>query len=435
MDKKKIKDKLEFRTVNQDEIEELSKIISIAFKKKVSAEEYKKVLESNEDGKYVNQFIALYSGKVVGGVRADHKPLYFIQDGDKKPTLHECGEINNVCTHPDFQRLGIARTLLRMAIDYMNSKNWELALLQADPNYHAHVLYESEGFHVLPSTGDLIHVALGKGTVSWYYYSLFSLLLPLIILIAPRFAPMPPNKCLKLLNTKVKSKKDISEQRPLKGKIIHVTGEINEKHSWVREWRREIEFVTRNIQGIFNDIKDIMILEKNKINERFPRKILDSFSKNKYIKKFIEMGGKKYNVILLIKNEKKENKEILNTEFQNSKNINDNEIIGGLIYIIRDFSRGRIKVITSIIEVIWIKKEYQNKGWGSLLLEQAKNIIGNYFPFIICRSSSGNLQYRKAVKKAGFKIVGGGITQVKNLNNDDLYNFLKETIKPWYLTL
>jgi ribosomal protein S18 acetylase RimI-like enzyme len=64
----------------------------------------------------------------------------------------QCGHITQVCVHPDYRRLGLARLLLRIAaLQFQRQGMTELTLTVTEANEKAVDLYRSEGYEVAHS--------------------------------------------------------------------------------------------------------------------------------------------------------------------------------------------------------------------------------------------------------------------------------------------
>ncbi|MHA1680045.1 MAG: GNAT family N-acetyltransferase [Promethearchaeota archaeon] len=427
-------EEITFRTLKNDELDQIAEVFSKAFKFKVNSEEYKKRFKGRDAPDFKSQAVAVHHGKVIAGIRADRKPLYFRDKSTGKQALHECGEINDVCTHPDYRKRGIARKLLKMSIQYIEEKKWEMAALQADPKYHAHKLYDSEGFHVLTSTGDIWHVGFGNTTTRWRYFNILGLFLPAVAKLIKRFIPRPPAKCMNVIKpVKKKKKKEYNHNHPFKDenlKAIHISGTIHDGDPWTIPWKENVNGTIQSIQGIPETFLQEVLLEKPS-NKTLPDKVLKSMKKNKSFQKFISAGGKVNNFILLAKN--KTGEKTMKTLIDSKQEFHD-ELVGGARYTIQHVQRGRINVILAFIDVIWIKEGSRKKGYGTDFLEYIKGFLGKSFPIIVCRSSSGNIPLRKTLQHAGYLPIGGGITQVRNFHNKKLYDELSMAIEPWFLT-
>lgn len=423
------KPSIQYRTLKPEELPQIAAIFSKSFKFKVTGEEYAKRFKNRQKGKsmFESQFVAVHGGKVIAGIRADSKPLYIIHPRTGERTLHECGEINDVCTHPKYRRLGIARRLLENAVQYMRDQGWKIAALQADPKYHAHQLYQSEGFYLHRATGDLWHVGLGRMNVRWNYYNVLGLILPLAKSIAPWIAPHPPRGCIDLLE-------DYSaiENRgnPVDLAICHVSSASAMDDPWVERWRSGIQKASKSVQAIPFEIMEAALLNKE-MNKPVSRKIMIHYGNNPRFKAFLNAGGMQRNFMLGFKgNGCKSN----GVHLYNSGTSHPGKLVGGLRYSLKFMKRGKLKVFLPFIDMIWVDPGYWNEGIGTCLLERFRDFMGLFFPFFVCRASTGNLPLRKALLKSNYFPIGGGITQVKRLHDGEVYKTLSDWKGAWYLT-
>ncbi|MBN2152135.1 MAG: GNAT family N-acetyltransferase, partial [Candidatus Lokiarchaeota archaeon] len=174
----KIAAEIEYRTIKADELEQMGVVFKAAFRFGSNPADYGKRFKNCTEPVLERQVVAVHGGKVVAGIRADYKPLYFHDGPGGELARHECGEINDVATLPEYRKLGIARRLITMANDYMDKQGWDLSVLQADPKYHAKDLYESVGFKTLPSTGDVFSAAFGSWKARFSRYGPLALIIP-----------------------------------------------------------------------------------------------------------------------------------------------------------------------------------------------------------------------------------------------------------------
>ena len=427
------RDDITFRSLREEEFQQITEVFNKAFKLNKTAEEYRHRFKGKDAPDLGSQFVAIHKDRVVAGVRADHKPLYFIDSKTGKNILHECGEINDVATFPKYRRLGLARILLNHAIMYMEDKKWDLALLQADPNYHAKDLYSSLGFNTLKSTGDIFHASIGYYKILWAYFKVFAFIKPIIPWLTRRIAPKPPRMCMDLVK-KPRKKRSIKENLPYNLEIIQVRSPIVDGSAWIKEWDDNVRIVMKQAQALNEKyINSLFIIDQE--NQAISNTIRLKFKKNKYFKQFLDDGGGKYNYILMKRsiNAKSQNIESVNIQIENSNDIESGNIIGGARFKLDVIENRGLRITFPFIDVAWIHPKFQKSHLGSLFLNKCKKIIFKYFPFVVCRSSSGNIQYRKALLNAGFKVIGGAITMVKPLKNKTLYDDLKSRVEPWLL--
>ncbi|MHA1370202.1 MAG: GNAT family N-acetyltransferase [Promethearchaeota archaeon] len=426
-------DDIEFRSIKPSELEQITKVFNIAFKANRTVQDFINRIENQENPTYERQFVAVHNDKIVAGIRADYKPLYFHDPNTGKLKKYPCGEINDVSTLSTYRRLGIARKLMEMATKYMQNQSWDLAALQADPSYHARFLYESFGFEVLKSTGDIWTFAFGSIKAQLYYFKGLSLIIPVILPFKKFIAPQPPKYCINLVNEKNFNKSYHSRSMPNnKLKIIHVSGEIGEEDTWIDSWQNMAIKSFTNVQGLFDDyINDVIKIKS--VQSKDSGALKEKAEKNPVLRNYMEkFSGRERGFFLACIDQDNSNR-IQVREIQ-SNMIPDINLIGGLTYIIKNIDRGPIHITIPFADGIWIKKEFQNQGVATRLLKIFKKQVGKFFPVLICRTGSGNIPLRRALKRAGFIEIGGGITMIKPIKNQDLFSSLKEKIEPWILT-
>ncbi|MFX0101401.1 MAG: GNAT family N-acetyltransferase [Candidatus Hodarchaeota archaeon] len=430
MDKEEIKKTLEYRSLKEEEFEQLANVINKAFNLKRTAEDYKNRILGDKIHRCARQFIAAHDKTLVSAVRADYKPLFFNASPDAPFKKYECGEINDVATLKQYRQMGIARKLLVNAIDYMMDQGWDVAVLQTDPRYHARILYESEGFKVLNSTWDIWHVAFGKFKAIWKRYPFLALFFPFMKVLTKIIAPQPPKSCRNLIKNENPSKHLKQEVDKMKLRFIRVIGDINLDHAWVKSWLEGINEQKKHVQGIYESYIDSVLLKKD-LNAKIHDNMLEKFKKNKQLREFIKEGGTKFNFMLVQHDGEAKDKRVV--ERINSSDINGDGIIGGLRYKVDDLSYGPLKVVVPMLDTIFIHEKYQDQGLGTLLLNVFRDDISEYFPFALCKAGSGNVPLRKALKKSKFHDIIGVITMVRVLNNKALYEKLDGSIEPWLL--
>lgn len=420
-------DDIQYRTMQDDDADpaQMARVFSTAFKIPVNGEEYKKRFKGHDPIDFSSQFVATHGGTIVGGVRADRVIMYFHgPDGTLKK--HECGVINDVATDPRYRRRGISRALLRMALARMESKNFAISVLQADPKYHARVLYESEGFEVLPSTADVYFVRLGQARTAWAYYPVLSLIFPLLLRLAPRFAPQPPARCLDAISSmhdRNAGKK--TSQRAGNVGMILVRGLADASCDWINAWRDGVSDDMRDVQGTTEQLRARALLDPPE-HRPFADRITALYKRNRRFNSFVESGGSHCNTILV-----KEGMQ--GTHVLEASAIDGKGIVGGMQYTVEFFQRGRLKVFLPVIDVAWVARDHRGHGVGAAMLHTASAMLGQHFPFVLCKASSGNVPFGRATLSAGFKRVAAGITMVKPLKDKDLFNRLASNVEPWVL--
>jgi len=429
MDREEIKKSLEFRTVRENEFEQLANVFNKAFNVKRSPEDMKNKILGDKKHGCERQFVAVHDGTLVGMVRADYKPLYFTASPDNPFKKFECGEINDVATLKEYRKMGIARKLLLNAIDYMIDKGWEIAVLQANPKYHARALYESEGFKDLPSTWDIWHVNFGKFKIIWKMYRFLAIIFPIFKILARMIAPQPPKSLKDIIKNENPKKQATDDDTGLKTRIIRVIGEIDLDHPWIKPWLDGINEQKKCVQGIYESYIDNVSLKKD-LNEAFPEKMMKKYEKNKQFLHYIEHGGTKNNFLLIQLCDEKENVAMKRVD---SSDTSGDKIIGGLRYTIADLTYGPLKVAVPMLYSIFVREKYKNQGLGTLLLKAFRDDISDYFPFALCKSGSGNIALRKALKKSKFHDIISVITMVRALNNKKLFHKLEDSTEPWLL--
>lgn len=80
--------------------------------------------------------------KIVGAVCAN--PIELLSFGDKKYLV---GDINDVICHPSYTKKGIAKNLMKKALDYLKEKGCDISMLAADEeNFPREKIYSKFGF-------------------------------------------------------------------------------------------------------------------------------------------------------------------------------------------------------------------------------------------------------------------------------------------------
>nr|MDO8111770.1 GNAT family N-acetyltransferase [Candidatus Sigynarchaeota archaeon] len=420
---------IEYRTCKPEEIGQVAEVFNVAFKAHQTAESFKKKFKNCDEPMYERQFVAVHDGKVVAGIRADFKPLYFADGSGGSLIKYDCGEINDVSTLPGHRGQGISRKLINIAITYMEQQKWSIALLQADPKYFARKLYESVGFKTLPSTGDIYAVALGNILAQFVHYPFVALLFPVLSAIAKYFAPIPPKSCLKLIKTSVPAfARRTRVFEPSQVTLVHVAGQIENKHPWCQRWRNLIDHTKDSVQGLHDDFLKAVDLRYD-MNEPLPDSTMTWIRKIKPGRLFADETHRRHGYLLLQHFEGGMSGFITKP----SAEIEADGILGGIHYTIDHFKEGKFQATLPMIDISWIAAKYQNQGLGTLMLARCQKYLGRTFPFMICRTSSGNVRYRKALKRAGFKEVGGGITMARPITDFNLYEKLASNVEPWVL--
>lgn len=93
------------------------------------------------------------TGKIVGSIMGTVEPYYI--HGKK----YLFGSINDVCTFPGYNGRGIAKNLLKMAINYFYKKNTEFSSLSADPNgFPRSRIYIPAGYVDMHKLYAIIHI-------------------------------------------------------------------------------------------------------------------------------------------------------------------------------------------------------------------------------------------------------------------------------------
>ena len=423
MDKVAVSSSIEYRTIQDGELDQIAAVFTKAFKFHVDEEAYRKRFKGSDEPDLSTQFVAVHDGKIIAGVRADCKPLSF-HDDEGNVITRECGEINDVSTLPDYRRLGISKRLLEMALRHVKEKRYALAVLQADPKYFAKNLYESKGFQTLRSTAELYFARLGSAKTCWTYYPFFSIIFPILPWLARRLAPQPPPLCLDHLEPVLHGKKEPGGKRGAsRGRIIQVTGPVSSTDLWIPSWRKGISDALPSIQGMHEHYEKIILLQ-HKRNEPLTGRVLEHYSKNKVFQSFVQGGGRKHNFILMCNGE-------AGTSRQASETIDGRDIIGGLKYSVEFMQQGRLKAVIPMIDTAWVNHQYRGNGNGALLLWKAAIAMGKHFPFVIAKTSSGNVSYVKALVGAGFTQVASGITMVKPIADQELFERLASRVEPW----
>ncbi len=434
------KNEIEFRTLHDDEFDQVAEVFSKSFGFNVSGDKFRARFKGGSVH-LERQFVAVHRGMVVGGIRADFKPLYFKNEHSGVQERHECGEINDVSTLPRYRRLGISRKLMSMAIEYMNARGWELCLLQANPKYFARDLYESVGFRTLKSTGELYHVSLGSFKARWSYFNMLALILPLLLPLAKIFAPQPPRHCIDIPKLQVDERAGTPEGTGTKqdaiGAIgaIEIKGSIERSHPWTGAWVQGMRAHLEGIQGLHDELKSRLLLDQG-LNEEIPRDIIEKSKNNALLNAFMKRGGKRTNFILFYRTGGENGLEQPATRREmESASVGtlDLDFIGGAKYRVDFFQKGGLKVFVTFIDAFWLEKARDDPATRKQCLLLARRIIGKYFPVIICRAGTGNLPLRDALISAGLKPVAGGITMVMPIKNKKLFERLERNIEPWVL--
>nr|MDO8115858.1 GNAT family N-acetyltransferase [Candidatus Sigynarchaeota archaeon] len=432
------KDDIEFRTLHDDEFDQMAAVFNKAFGFSVSGDKYKARFKGGTLH-IERQFIAVHQGMIVAGIRADYKPLLFTDKTHGTQEIHACGEINDVSTLPGYRRLGISRRLLNMAVEYMKGQGWELATLQANPKYFAKDLYESVGFRTLDSTGELYFVSLGSFTARWAYFKVLGLIFPVLMPVARLFAPQPPRHCLNVRGqVLVGNDRDTARGKDVNNPIvaIEIKGDIDRAHGWTRAWVQGVKEHLEGIQGLHEDLASRLLLDSG-LNEGIPGELVEKYKKNGLLLSFIENGGKKSNHVIFYE---KTNGSNLDNESHmqsmESRMLDDDksrEIIGGARYSVDSFQQGRIKVVIAFIDVFWLRTQADKLGKARQCLTLLGRIIGKHFPVVIYRVATGDLFLRDALTRAGFKPLAGGITMILPITNMELFEQLEQNIEPWIL--
>lgn len=93
------------------------------------------------------------TGKIVGSIMGTIEPYYI---GGKK---HIFGSINDVCTFPGYNGRGIAKNLLKMAINYFYKKGADFSSLSADPHgFPRSRIYIPAGYADMHKLYAIIHI-------------------------------------------------------------------------------------------------------------------------------------------------------------------------------------------------------------------------------------------------------------------------------------
>ncbi|MEX2725871.1 MAG: GNAT family N-acetyltransferase [Candidatus Sigynarchaeum springense] len=426
----KIAAEIEYRPIKIDELEQMGKVFNIAFHSTSNPKDYGNRFKNCTEPVLERQVVAVHEGKVIAGIRADYKPLYFNDGPGGKMARHECGEINDVATLPYYRGMGISRRLINMAIDYMDRQGWDLSVLQADPKYYAKDLYESVGFKTLPSTGDIFTVAFGSWRARFSWYGPLALLFPLLPPIARRVAPKPPAFCMDLIRTPnpratIPQGTASPEAKP---SVVRVTGQIAASDPWVLRWRECMHVMKQQVQGLHDALLHELCLEHD-LNEPAPARIKKWVARTKAGKAFLaETGGLRGYALLLEPAPGRPHLTAIP-----SPEVPAASIVGGARFKVEHFQRGRLGFTLPMIDACWVLPEYQGRGWGKLLAGQVKAWLGRVFPIIVCRAASGNVPFRKVLLGAGFHEIAGGITMVRPGKNKELYDKLARAVEPWVL--
>ena len=426
----KIAAEIEYRTIKKDELEQMGTIFNIAFHSTSNPKEYGKRFKNCAEPVLERQAVAVHDGKVIAGIRADYKPLYFNDGPGGKMVKHECGEINDVATLPYYRGMGISRRLINMANDYMERQGWDLSVLQADPKYYAKDLYESVGFKTLPSTGDIFSAAFGSWLARFSWYGPLALLFPVLPPIARRVAPKPPACCMDLIRTPNPHPPTPPRAASTEEKIalVHVSGQITTSDPWVARWRECMHVMKQRVQGLHDAILHELFLEHD-LNEPAPENVKKWLEKKRGGKAFLAETGGLRGYALLIKSPP-------GTVFpstMSSPEVPAASIVGGARFKVEHFKYGLLGITLPMIDACWVLPEYQGRGWGIFLAREVKAWLGRTFPIVVCRVASGNVPFRKALRGAGFHEIAGGITMVKRLKNKDLYEKLARAVESWIL--
>jgi ribosomal protein S18 acetylase RimI-like enzyme len=428
--RRKIAAGIEYRPIRTDELEQMGKIFNVAFHSRSNPQDYGKRFKNCTEPVPERQVVAVHEGKVIAGIRADYRPLYFNDGPGGKIAKHECGEINDVATLPYYRGMGISRRLINMAIEYMDKHGWDLSVLQADPKYYAKDMYESVGFKTLPSTGDVFAAAFGSWKARFSRYGPLALLFPLLPPIARRVAPSPPVCCMDLIHSPNPHPPRPLGATPLdeNAAVVRVSGQIATSDPWVARWRECMHEMKQQVQGLHDAILHELLLDYD-LNEPVPEGVRKWLGKTKEGKALLaETGGLRgYAVLLRTPPGSPFPCAMLSSEIPAAS------IVGGLRFKVEHFQRGRLGITLPMIDACWILPERQGRGLGNLLARQAKAWLGRVFPFVVCRVASGNVPIRKALRGAGFQEIAGGITMVRPGKDKELYEKLARAVEPWIL--
>ncbi len=428
--RRKIAAEIEYRPIKFDELEQMGKIFNIAFHAGSNPQDYGKRFKNCTEPVLERQVVAVHEGKVVAGIRADYRPLYFNDGPGGTMIKHECGEINDVATLPYYRGMGISRRLINMANDYMDKQGWDLSVLQADPKYYAKDMYESVGFKTLPSTGDMFAAAFGSWKARFSRYGPLALLFPLLPPIARRVAPSPPASCVDLIRAPSPHPPRTPGATPLdeNAAVLRVSGQIATSDPWVARWRECVHAMKQQVQGLHDAILRELLLEYN-LNEPAPEGVIKWLGKTKEGKAFLaETGGLRGYAVLL----RPPPGSPLSCAMPSAE-IPSANIVGGLRFKVEHFQRDRLGITLPIIDACWVLPECQGHGLGNLLTREVKVWLGRVFPFVVCRTASGNVPLRKALRGAGFQEIAGGITMVRPGKDKELYDKLAGAVEPWIL--
>lgn len=428
--RRKIAAEIEYRTIKSDELEQMGKIFNVAFHSRSDPKKFGQRFKNCAEPVLERQFVAVHGGKLVAGIRADYRPLYFTEEPTGKLARHDCGEINDVATLPEYRGMGIARRLMNMADDYMDRQGWDLSVLQADPGYHAKDLYESVGFKTFPSTGDIYAAAFGTWGTRLARYGPLALIFPLLPVIARRVAPSPPAYCLDLIKT---AKPDPPGSSPPAAgdelfAVVRVSGKIAPEDPWVARWRECIDATKHGVQGLHDAILHELMLNHD-LDQPLPEEIRKWLQKTRAGKALIAENNGLRGYSILVKHPR--GRQV--PPCMLSPEIPAGDIVGGARFKVERFQRGNLGATIPMIDAFWVLPEYQGRGLGSLLARQVKAWLGKTFPFIVCRAASGNVALRKALRGAGFLEIAGGITMVRPGKDAALYDKLARAVEPWVL--